>query len=103
MNFAEFLKNMREQKNMSKRKLASLTGLTITAITNYETGKRSPTLKIAERICEALGVKYVVGGNMRLYCYTDEEFMEDMKHDAIMEPVWEQRAREEAESEDEEE
>ena len=50
MNFAEFLKHKREKQNMSKRKLASLTGLTITAITNYETGKRSPTLKIAEQI-----------------------------------------------------
>lgn len=94
---------MREERNMSKRKLASLTGITITAITNYETGKRSPTIKIVERICEALSVMYVVGGKMKIYCYTDEEFMEDMKHDAIMEPVWSERAREEAEREDEEE
>lgn len=60
-NFAEFIKLQRERHSISKRKLASLTGITITAITNYESGKRSPSIVTAEKMCNALNVQFVLG------------------------------------------
>lgn len=73
MNFAEFLKNMREQKNMSKSKLASLTGITITAITNYETGKRNPSIDVANKICEVLNVQFVLGEKNETFNFKNQK------------------------------
>lgn len=59
-NFAEFIKQQRERQGISRYRLARLAGLTITAITKYESGERSPSVAIAARICKALNAKYVI-------------------------------------------
>ncbi len=59
-NFAEFIKKTREQRGMSRYKLARLAGTTITVITRYESGERTPTIETAQRICRALNARYVI-------------------------------------------
>ena len=59
MQFSKFL-----EKNLdhySLYKLANKTGISLNQLVNYRDGKSDPTLKKADRICKALGVKLVLG------------------------------------------
>ncbi|MCI9371614.1 MAG: helix-turn-helix transcriptional regulator [Lachnospiraceae bacterium] len=51
------LQNIRNSRNISLRELSSQTGLEKAAISNFETGKSSPTLKQLESIAKALDCK----------------------------------------------
>ena len=50
-----WLKNLRESKGLSQAKLADEVGVTVTAISKYEAGERSPKPIIAKKIAEVLG------------------------------------------------
>lgn len=59
MQFSNFL-----QRNIGKVSLYSLakqTGISLGQIINYSKGKSEPSLRNADKICRALGVKLVLG------------------------------------------
>lgn len=58
--FAEVLKKARDEQNISLYELARRTGYTLTALSNYEKGRRIPKLDAACKICEVLGLEIVV-------------------------------------------
>jgi transcriptional regulator with XRE-family HTH domain len=56
MTFAELLKKLREQAQMTQRALAEATGLSLSAITQMEQGLRGASLDTARKLAKALGV-----------------------------------------------
>lgn len=54
------IRELREKKKMSQAELANASGLSTTYISLLEGGKKSPTLKSLEKICEALGVPFAL-------------------------------------------
>ncbi|MCI8669224.1 MAG: helix-turn-helix transcriptional regulator [Lachnospiraceae bacterium] len=50
------IKEYREQKNLSYRQLEILSGVSKTMIFNIETGRRSPTIDILEKLAKGLKV-----------------------------------------------
>lgn len=56
MNIGRAIKLCRNQKELSKTKLAELSGLSISYITLLEQGKRDPNLSAIIKICQALQV-----------------------------------------------
>lgn len=56
MSFAERLKSARLNKGLTQKELAEKIGVTTTAITNYETGVRSPKESVMLKIFDALSV-----------------------------------------------
>lgn len=61
MEFADFIKNKREEKRMSKYALGKMTGFTPQYIYHVETKRLQPSLERMEKLCRALGCEYVVG------------------------------------------
>lgn len=55
--FNKNLKYYRLKKNMSKKELASLIGVTPMAITYYESGERKPNIDTIKAMAKALGIK----------------------------------------------
>ncbi len=55
--FHKNLKYYRLKKNMSKKELASLIGVTPMAVTYYESGERRPDMTTVKTLAKALGVK----------------------------------------------
>lgn len=53
------IKTLREQKNMSQHSLANLAGVAQSSIHYIETGQKSPTVKLLEKIAVALNVSIV--------------------------------------------
>ena len=59
-NEKEFGKNLakvRHSKHLSQEKLAELTGLHRTYISDIERGQRNPTIKIVIELCRALNIE----------------------------------------------
>lgn len=54
--FAQRLRKLREQHNLSTRELGELVGASNATISRYETGKRDPDLKTAYKIAQHFGV-----------------------------------------------
>ena len=54
--FHKNLKYYRLKKNMSKKELASLIGVTPMAVTYYESGERRPDMTTVKTLAKALGV-----------------------------------------------
>ena len=50
------LKQLRAKKGLSQTELGHKTGLKQTTISQYENGSRKPSLSIAKRLSDALGV-----------------------------------------------
>jgi len=50
------IRKIREEKGITREKLAFMAGASVTAIQNYEKGKQSPTIGVALRIAKVLGV-----------------------------------------------
>ena len=55
--FEKNLKYYRLQKNMSKKDLAEACGVTLMAISNYESGKRMPDINTISKLADALDVR----------------------------------------------
>ena len=55
--FNKNLKYYRLKKNMSKKELASLIGVTPMAVTHYESGERKPDMKTIKAMAKGLGVR----------------------------------------------
>ena len=61
--FNERLKQLRTAKGLSQKELASLLGLTTSAIGNYEIGLREPSIEIIKNLCKFFDVSsdYLLG------------------------------------------
>lgn len=61
--FANRLKRLRKQHNLSTRALGEIVGVSNATISRYETGKRDPDLVIAYKLAEYFGVtvEYLCG------------------------------------------
>lgn len=60
-NFLELILETRKKLGLSRRELARKVGCTDTAIKYWETGKRVPSITMAHKILEALGIKISLG------------------------------------------
>ena len=56
MNIGKLLKDYRNQRGLSQKKLSKHTGISQSFISSIESNKQSPTITTLERICEVLGV-----------------------------------------------
>ena len=54
------VRRLREQVGLTQNLLARLAGTTQQAVSRYETGKSSPTLKMLGRLAEAVGLRVIV-------------------------------------------
>lgn len=54
--FPERLAALREEKGLSRQQLADLSGTSFSAISSLERGERAPSLELACRLADALGV-----------------------------------------------
>ncbi len=54
-----FLKKIREDKNMTQEQLAEASGVTRYIISDFENGKRRPTPRTISRLAEALDCSYI--------------------------------------------
>ena len=52
------MKEARERLEMTQLDLARAAGVTVAAICRYETGKRTPSVRIAKRISKILGIPW---------------------------------------------
>ncbi len=51
------IRNAREKKGLSQYKLAKMVGITQSFMNEIESGKKSPSIEVFFRICEALDIK----------------------------------------------
>lgn len=56
MTIAENIKRLREAKSMTQEDLAAALGITASAVSLWESGKRSMNVKTADQLAQALGV-----------------------------------------------
>ncbi len=54
-----FLKKIREDRNMTQEQLAEASGVTRYIISDFENGKRRPSPRTISRLAEALGCSYI--------------------------------------------
>lgn len=54
MSFADNMRILREQKNLTKTELAQLVGVTHASISYYESGQKMPNAVIAAKIAKKL-------------------------------------------------
>ena len=60
MNMKDYkivIRNAREKKGLSQYKLAKMVGITQSFMNEIESGKKSPSIEVFFRICEALDIK----------------------------------------------
>jgi len=62
-NFPEILRRIRESQKLSQTELAEKTGFQPSAISHFETGRRSPSFDNLKRLADALSVSidYLLG------------------------------------------
>lgn len=63
--FGKLIQEKRKEQNLTKKALARLAGCTDTAIGHWETGKRKPSLEMADKILKALGESMTIGTERR--------------------------------------
>lgn len=56
MDLGQAIKTLRQNQGLSQAQLADRCGVTVNAVSSWETGKSWPPKGTAEKICEALGV-----------------------------------------------
>ncbi len=56
MNFGDRLKNIRIDQGLKREELATLIGTSAAIIGRYERGERTPSIEIAAKVAQALGV-----------------------------------------------
>ena len=63
MEFKDVLKELRQEKGLSQRELAKLTGLSYSAIGHWETGRNEPTVYVLKIFSKFFGVTtdYLLG------------------------------------------
>ena len=56
-DYRTLIKEKREEAGLSQYKLAKLVGITQSFVNEIENGKKSPSVEVFFRICEALKIK----------------------------------------------
>jgi transcriptional regulator with XRE-family HTH domain len=56
-DYRQIIKKKREAIGLSQYKLAKLVGITQSFVNEIESGKKSPSIEVFFRICEALDIK----------------------------------------------
>ncbi|MBQ9974640.1 MAG: helix-turn-helix transcriptional regulator [Oscillospiraceae bacterium] len=56
-DYRQVIKNKRESLGLSQYKLAKIVGITQSFINEIESGRKSPSIEVFFRICEALEIK----------------------------------------------
>ena len=56
-DYREVIRNKREKLGWSQYKLAKVVGITQSFMNEIESGKKSPSIEVFFRICEALEIK----------------------------------------------
>jgi transcriptional regulator with XRE-family HTH domain len=56
MSFARKLREIRQEKGLSREELSERSGLGRGTVRDYEQGRRQPSLQLAFKLAEALGV-----------------------------------------------
>lgn len=54
----EYMKRARKRRNLTQQQLGKLVGLSVSAISLYESGKRTPSVDVAKLIARVLGFKW---------------------------------------------
>ncbi len=64
-SFGDKITSLRKQKNISQTELAELSGASREAIGKYERGEAAPSIDVAKRIADVLGVTldFLAGGD----------------------------------------
>lgn len=62
-NFGEMIKTQRLEKGLSIRKVSDLTGISASALSRWESGKRVPSIESFNKVMTALGAELLVIGN----------------------------------------
>ena len=78
----DMIERIRTEKNMSKTKLAEMTGINIGHLTHIEKGERNPSHKALKNICKALGVPY----QQLMYTY-DKELNEEQEEYGLVDYI----------------
>lgn len=92
MSVGSRIKEMREDKSLSRSDLADMLGITVGAISNYENGVSSPKEPILFKIMEVLkcDANYLFQDNMKASAYKDtstpEEFENLVKRYRALDP-----------------
>lgn len=82
MDFADVLKNIRKEKNITQEELAKVLNMKRTSISGYETGRKEPDFKTLTEIANYFNVSvdYLLGrSNVR---YSMDELNEIMQKDS---------------------
>ena len=61
MIISELIKTTREEQGLTRYRLAKIAGVTESAVTLWENGQRSITVKNADKVFKALGAKLCIG------------------------------------------
>jgi len=56
-DYREIIRNKREKLGLSQYKLAKMVGITQSFMNEIESGKKSPSIEVFFRICEALEIR----------------------------------------------
>jgi transcriptional regulator with XRE-family HTH domain len=56
LSFGEFIKSRRLQLNLTQHEVASMAGTTQGFVSKVETGEQEPTVTLALKICDVLGL-----------------------------------------------
>jgi transcriptional regulator with XRE-family HTH domain len=59
-SIGNIIKGKRTSLNITQQRLSDITGISVHAIINIETGKGNPTVEVLNNLCEALGLELVV-------------------------------------------
>lgn len=68
MNFeaiASYLVKRRKTLGISQKELAELSGISLHSLSNIESGKGNPTIKVLEKLTDTLGLVISVGVDRR--------------------------------------
>ena len=65
LEFADKLRNLRDEASISREELATKTGITYAALSKYETGEREPDFKTLRKIAQYFDVSidYLLGNS----------------------------------------
>ncbi len=58
---SEAIKQRRGNLNITQRELADIAGVSINTLTKIERGEANPSLRVLERILDALGLEITIG------------------------------------------
>lgn len=56
LSFGEFIKQNRKSRHLTQNEISVLAGTTEAHVSRVENGQREPTLGLALRLCDAIGV-----------------------------------------------